>query len=58
MNVGGGIEMELNNPIKFMAYCVSKSMLHPLTPIRYYYCSFCKARFNGSECPSCHEKVQ
>jgi len=54
--LGGVIMAELNNPIKFMAHCVSKAILHPLTPIKYYYCEHCRVRFNGTECPKCGVK--
>ena len=50
---------ELNFPIKFMAYCIKSAVVHPKSPIRYYYCPTCKVRFPASsaECPKCHDKV-
>jgi len=49
--------MVLNNPFRFMFHCLNKALRHPLTLIEYYYCSYCDIRFNGEECPECHEKV-
>ncbi|GAJ01380.1 unnamed protein product, partial [marine sediment metagenome] len=38
---------------------ILKAIRHPLTPIKYYYCSDCNLRFNANEneCPKCHKKV-
>lgn len=49
----------LNSPPKFVIYAVLKALRHPLTPVKYYYCSSCRLRFNvkESECPKCGEKV-
>jgi uncharacterized protein YlaI len=49
----------LNSPIKFMVYSVLKALRHPRSPIRYYYCSNCKIRFNAKEpaCPKCGARV-
>jgi len=51
---------ELNSPIKFIAYCVLKSLRHPRAPVTYYYCLKCKVRFpaSSSECPKCGDKVR
>lgn len=50
----------LNSPLKFMIYAVLRAVLHPRTPITYYYCSSCKLRFNSKErkCPKCGDKVE
>jgi len=50
----------LNSPIKFMLYVTLRAVSHPRTPIRYYYCSSCKLRFNAKEpeCPKCHDSVE
>ena len=49
----------LNFPVKFMAYCIAKSIRHPRTPITYYVCK-CGCRFPNSakECPKCGDKVE
>lgn len=49
----------LNHPVKFMVYSVLKALRHPRTPIKYYYCSSCKVRFNAKEpaCPKCGARV-
>lgn len=50
----------LNFPLKFMAYCIFRAVLHPKTQIAYYYCPTCKLRFNSKEgeCPKCHDKIE
>ncbi|MBA7472840.1 hypothetical protein ES707_08172 [subsurface metagenome] len=50
---------ELNAPAKFLIYAVFRAIRYPRTPIRYFYCSNCKLRFNASEeeCPKCHDKM-
>ncbi len=49
----------LNSPPKFLVYAVIRAVRHPLTPIKYYYCSSCRLRFNvkEKECPKCHSAV-
>lgn len=44
---------------KFLIYAVLRAVRHPRTPLRYFYCSSCKLRFNikETECPKCHDKV-
>ena len=50
----------LNSPPKFLIYAVFKAVIHPRTPLNYYYCTNCKIRFNAKEreCPKCHDKVE
>lgn len=50
----------LNSPPKFLIYAVFKAVIHPRTPLTYYYCTNCKIRFNAKEreCPKCHDKVE
>lgn len=47
----------LNAAPKFLLYAVFQAIRHPRTLITYFYCSACKVRFNGPECPKCHTKV-
>ncbi|MBA7608328.1 hypothetical protein ES703_15505 [subsurface metagenome] len=45
---------------KFLIYAVFKAVIHPRTPLTYYYCPNCKIRFPASEreCPKCHDKIE
>lgn len=49
----------LNPAPKFLIYAVFQAIRYPRTPIRYFYCSNCRLRFNASEkeCPKCRDKV-
>jgi hypothetical protein len=45
--------------VRFTAWALKQSVLHPRTPLTYYYCTDCETWLHpgASECPSCGKKV-
>lgn len=50
---------DLSNPLKFMAWSITKAIQHPHSEIEYYYCHVCEVRMdkNIGLCPSCGRQI-